>query len=41
MIFLKNSRDLYIFRNEHYLDVYDTRVESGKFVAEGLLHKGK
>lgn len=30
-----------ISRNKHYLGVHDTSVESGKFPAEGLLHKSE
>lgn len=32
---------LSISRNKHHLGVHDTSVESGKFPAEGLLHKSE
>jgi len=32
---------MHTFRNEYYLGIHDTRIKSGEFIAEGILHKGK
>lgn len=33
--------EIYTFRNKYYLSIYDTCIESRKFVAESLLHKSE
>lgn len=33
--------EIYAFRNKYYLSIYDTRIESRKFITESLLHKSE